>query len=265
MSAQYCAKCGNPLQSGAQFCGACGAPVGGASGPPGGGGPAPSAAPPLFDLTTSSGPPAASRPPDTSSLRAALGLQGKRSFLLQHEMLSGRTNYRVLDPEKRLLFTVRESRSEDFSESFLGSLKVALGKTLTYHWVVANVAGNALAVITIEVSEDGEVSTLSDSTGTPLLAVTLAQIVKGGPHLMVVTPGFTATAASPDGRESLEAKGNLMRHNFSILNSRGGEIAKIHEAWASVRDTFNLDLVGDGDPLFPLIFAILIDRGKQGR
>ncbi len=181
-------------------------------------------------------------------------------------MLSGHTNYRVLDPEKRLLFTVRESLSEDFSESFFGGLRLAFGRTLTYHWVVADAAGNARGLITIEVSEAvGEVSTLYDWTGAPLLAVTLAQNVRGGAHIAIVTQGFTATATLPDGRGGLEAKGNLIRHNFSINNSRGEEVAKIHEAWASVRNTFNLDLVGDADPLFPLIFAILIDRGKQGR
>ena len=57
-------------------------------------------------------------------------------------------------------------------------------------------------------------------------------------------------------------RGNLLRHNFSIHDPTGGEEAKVHEAWASVRDTFNLDLVGEIDPLCPIILAILIDREK---
>jgi uncharacterized protein YxjI len=146
-----------------------------------------------------------------------------------------------------------------------GWIKLAAGRTLSYHWVVADAAGNARGLITVEVTEGGEVSTLSDWTGTPLLAVTIQRTVMGGSKVYVVTHGFTATAALPDGRRWLEAKGNLLRHDFSIQNLSGAEVAKIHEAWASVRDTYNLDVVGNVDPLFPLIFAILIDRGKQER
>jgi len=257
MTAQFCTKCGKPLQSGSRFCSGCGSPVSGVPGP------APAAAPQLFNLNASSGPTVASRPPDASGLRAALGLQGKRSFLLQHEMMTGGRCYRVLDPEKRLLFTARESRSEAISESMFAVFKLAAGKTLAYHWVVADAAGNARGLITVEVTQQGEVSTLSDWTGTPLLAVTIARTVMGGSHVYVVTHGFSASAALPDGRRWLEAKGNLLHHNFSIQDLSGTEVAKIHEAWASVRDTYNLDLVGDVDPLYALIFAIVIDRGKQ--
>jgi len=261
MSAQFCTKCGKPLGADALFCSYCGAPVRGAAGPAGGVGPAPA----LFDSIPPSAPTTPARPPDTSVLRAALGLQGSRSFLLQHEMLSGGRCYRVLDPEKRLLFTARESRGEAISESMFAWIRVAAGKTLAYHWVVADAGGNPRGIITVEVTWEGEVSTLSDSTGTPLLTVKIGQTGIGGSRVYVVTHGFTATAALPDGRPWLEAKGNLLGLNFSIQTLAGTEVAKIHEAWASVRDTYKLDLVGDVDPLYPLIFAILVDRGKQGR
>ena len=263
MSAQFCTKCGQPLVSGAQFCSGCGAPVVGALSATGVAGPAPPSAPPRIDLTPPSGPAASARAPDPSGLRAALGLQGKRGFLLQHEMLSGGRCYRVLDQEKRLLFTARESRSEAISESMFAWIRVAAGKTLAYHWVVADAHGSARGLVTVEVTSEGEVSTLSDWTGAPLLAVTIGRTVLGGPRVHVITHGFTATAALPDGRPWLEAKGNLLHHNFSIQDSSGAEVAKIHEAWASVRDTYNLDLVGSVDPLYALVFAILIDRGKQ--
>jgi len=263
MPAQFCAKCGKPLPSDARFCGVCGAPVPPAAGPTGEDAPAEPATPQLFDRTPPLGPTEAARPPDASGLRAALGLQGKRSFLLQHEMLSGGRCYRVLDQEKRLLFTARENRSEAISEGMFAMIRLAAGRTLAYHWVVADAAGRSRGLITVEVTGDGEVSTLSDAAGTPLLAVTIGRTVVGGSRVYVITHGFTATAALPDGRRWLEAKGNLQRHNFSIQDPSGTEVAKIHEAWASVRDTYNLDLVGDVDPLYPLIFAILIDRGKQ--
>jgi uncharacterized protein YxjI len=74
---------------------------------------------------------------------------------------------------------------------------------------------------------------------------------------------LTATAALPDGRPLFEVRGNTVRHNFSVHGPAGEELAKIHEDWASVRDTYNLDIVGNVDPLAPLIFAILIDNEKQ--
>jgi len=263
MSAQFCTKCGIPLPPDARFCSACGAPVPGATGSPGGAGGAPPAAPPVLDLTPPAGPTAATRPPDVSGLRTALGLQGKRNFLLQHEMLTGGWCYRVLDQEKRLLFTARESRAEAISENLFAGIRLFAGGTLAFHWVLSDAAGNARGLITVEVTSAGEVSTLSDSTGAPLLTVTIGRTTRGGARVYVVTHGFTATATLPDGRRWLEAKGNLMRHDFSIQDLSGTEVAKIHEAWASVRDSYNLDLVGNVDPLYPLIFAILIDRGKQ--
>ena len=74
---------------------------------------------------------------------------------------------------------------------------------------------------------------------------------------------MTATAVAPDGRPLLEAKGHLISHNFSLHDGSGAEVAKVHEAWASVRDTYNLDVSAKVDPLAPLIFAILIDREKE--
>lgn len=245
MAGQFCTKCGSPQPAGALFCASCGNSLANA--------PLPSAAEP-------SGP-ASSAPVDPAALRAALGLQGARSFLLQHQLLSGGRNYRVLNSEKKHLFTVREGLLQDLKANLMGGIRMREGlgnylggRSLTFTWTVADPTGNTLGTIGIEVLGPTAASTLFDANGAALLTVSVTRGMVGG---------LTASATLPDGRAMLEAKGNLLRHNFSIHDSAGTEVAKIHEAWASVRDTYNLDLVGDVDPLFPLIFAVLIDREKE--
>jgi uncharacterized protein YxjI len=177
-------------------------------------------------------------------------------------MSNGR-NYRVLTSEKRHLFTVRESFGQEVRANFLGGSGIsrpgfglgalALGAR-NFVWEVLDASGAPRGRISIQVTRGNAVSTLSDGAGNPLLAINVDKGLVGG---------LSATAATVDGRPMFQARGNLIHHNFSIQNPAGQEVAKVHEAWASVRDTYNIDLVGNVDPLGPLIFAILIDREKE--
>jgi uncharacterized protein YxjI len=252
MAAQFCMKCGKPLPVGAQFCMGCGTPVSGAPGSPG-----PTQAP---------APPPPPPPSPGPSLSEVLGLQGGRTFLLQHQLVGGGRNYRVLNAEKRPLFTVKENFGQEMRSNLLGGMlgqsgsNFGLGSTAlnrqTMAWTIHDSAGGQRASITFQISGYHVVSTLTEASGTPLQVVTVDRGLVGG---------LTAMAALPDGRPLFQSKGNLIHHNFAILDATGREVAKIHEAWASVRDTYSLDLVAPVDPLGPLIFAILIDREKEGR
>jgi uncharacterized protein YxjI len=204
-------------------------------------------------------PPAAS---DGSALRAALAVEGCKKFLVQHQLLSDGRNYRVLNHEKRHLFTVKENVRQEMVANLFGGARApeqglhygaVAPQSHTFVWTVADSANNPQGAISIQVAGNAAVSTLTDSTGAPVLAVNVQRGMMGG---------LTATAAFPDGRTMFEARGNLLRHNFAIHDASGAAVAKIHEAWASVRDTYNLDLEGSVDPLCALIFAILIDREK---
>jgi zinc-ribbon domain len=259
MASSFCIACGKPLPSGAQFCTSCGHAVpsvtsGGTAGP------APPAAPDFVAAAAPAPPPAS---PVATSLAPALGLAGGRSFLLQHQLIGAGHSYRVLDREKRHLFTVKEDLGGELRANFLGRMGQQqpgfyLGRlgpvTRTFSWWVVDGAGNVQGTITIQLSGRTAVSALSDANGAPVFAVSVDRGMMGG---------MTATAAYPDGRAMLEAKGNLMHHSFSIHDASGREVAKIHEAWASVRDTYTLDLVGEVDPVYPVIFAMLIDREKE--
>jgi len=268
MAAQYCASCGRALPAEAQFCSGCGKSTGVGVGPTAvPTGPGPGIPPPPPGAPASVGPPPP--PPPGPPLGAVLGVAGKRNFLLQHEMGSGGRNYRVLDSQKQHLFTVREDVVQELRSNFLGGLSAqssgfnlgpAMGGTRSYTWVVLDAGKVPRGTITIQFTSSlaggNAVSTLADSAGTPILAVNVQRGGLGGLH---------ATAAFPDGRPMLQAKGNLIHHNFSMTDPAGAEMAKIHEAFASVRDTYSLDVLGNVDPLCPLIFAILIDREKEGR
>jgi hypothetical protein len=71
-----------------------------------------------------------------------------------------------------------------------------------------------------------------------------------------------ARADSPTGRFLFQAVGTTFSHNFQLHSVEGKELAKVHEAWASVRDTFVVEITGPVDHLFPLLFAILLDDDK---
>ncbi len=60
----------------------------------------------------------------------------------------------------------------------------------------------------------------------------------------------------------LGTSGNLLRHNFRIQDAGGNEVARVHEAWVAVRDTYGVEMVGSLDPVYPLVFTILIDFEK---
>jgi uncharacterized protein YxjI len=170
-------------------------------------------------------------------------------------------NYRVMDPEKRHLFTVRGNAAQNQSGNMLGGLMggsdsylgrlAARSTNMTYE--LLNSSGTAIGSILKEGGANQSTFTLVDSSGQRLFAITLQRSVMGG---------ITATAVGPDGRPMLQTSGNLMRHNFEIKGAAGSELAKVHEAWVAVRDTYNVDITGGIDPLYPLVFSILIDFEK---
>ncbi len=266
MAAQFCSACGAPLPPGAGFCAGCGQPVAAPPAGPSTNAPAPPfAPPPPNDPGAGPMPPFAPAAPRASAgppLGVLLGLEGRRQFLLQHELLAGRRNYRVLDHEKHHRLTVRENSAEEMEAR---EAMPAAGPPLGFHWgrsepptrvfvwSVADPSGAEQGRILVREHGNSIVANLLDGSGQPVLAV---RVDRGG------MGGLDAKAVYPDGRTMFEARGNLLRHSFAIHDGTGAEVAKIHEAFVSVRDTFHLDVLGSIDPLYPLIFAVLIDGEK---
>jgi uncharacterized protein YxjI len=257
MAAAFCMKCGAAVPPEAQFCAACGAPVTTPQGAPPA--PLPSDPPPP--------PPAAAAPNSVPSppLAQVLGVQGARKFLLQHLLVGARHSYRVMDHEKRHLFSVGENVREERQALWNNFVHPAQPgqPAVQFHWGaglqvppsfwgIEDAAGNLRGRLSLQAENGRMVATLADATGNAQMAV---NVVRGMASL-------TAQAAGPDGRPTLEARGNLMHHNFAIHDAGGAEVAKIHESYVSARDTYNLDLVGNVDPVSATVFAILIDHFK---
>jgi uncharacterized protein YxjI len=245
MAPQFCMKCGTPLAADAQFCSKCGAPTGVAAAPP-----APDAG----------GLPPPPPPPPAQPLGQALGVGGVKQFLVQHQFLSGGHSYRILDTAKKHLFTAKENFGQEMQQNFMGGMfsnQGMVGTALmsrTFAWTIHDAAGAVRANVTFQINGYNAQATLTDMGGAPIMVVNVNRGLMGK---------MTASAVYTDGRPMFQTQGNLIHHNFGILDPTGRELAKIHEAWASVRDTYSLDLTADVDPVGPIIFAILIDREKE--
>jgi uncharacterized protein YxjI len=177
-------------------------------------------------------------------------------------------SYRVLDHQKRHLFTARENFGAEAQANMaiagggvFGALQSGMlgnafqNRTMNraLAWSIHDAQGNPRGAIAVQMQGGVATAILRDLQGAPIFS---CQINRG-------LTGMTASAVYPDGRPLLEAKGHLISHNFALHDGAGAEVAKVHEAWASVRDTYNLDVGARVDPLAPLVFAILIDREKE--
>jgi len=196
-----------------------------------------------------------------AGLGAALGLAGRRSFLVQHQVLSLGHSYRVMDPEKNPLFTVQGNASQNLKANLLGSLA---GGSDSYFgrmearsgemsYALSNAQGQVLGTIRKQGGANRSTFTMADASGQPWVVVSLERGLMGG---------ITATAVGGDGRPILQTSGSLLGHTFAIQDPQGGDQAKVHEAWVAVRDTYGIDIVGNIDPIYPLLFSIIIDFEK---
>jgi hypothetical protein len=189
-------------------------------------------------------------------------LEGSRNFLLQHQWFSQGRNYRVLDHEKRHLFTVVENAGQELWANLFRArqppptgLSIQFGASpRTFIWAIEGPDKTRPGLIQIQIHGMSAVASVVDAAGTPVLSIQTKKGMRGG---------LDATAAYPDGRPMFEAKGNLLRHSFQMHDPAGQVIAKIHEAFITTRDTYNLDVLGPIDPLYPLLLAVMIDREKE--
>lgn len=262
MAAQFCMQCGTQLPGDAQFCAKCGHPIG-AGASPGGSAGAPAPPPPAAPTATAAPPTPTAPAAPAQPLGVTLGVSSIRNFLLQHQLLSTGRNFRVLSHEKKHLFTVHENLGQEFQANLANERPSAAVMGLqmgfvpppsrTLLWSVVDSSGATQGTIGIQVTGRSTVATLMDASRAPQLIIDIQRSLVGG---------LTAKATFPDGREMFHSHGNALHHNFIVQDPNGGEVAKIHEAWASVRDTYNLDVLGPVDPVCPLVFAIMIEVEK---
>jgi hypothetical protein len=214
------------------------------------------------------GPPVPASPESSiPALSTKLGIEGSKRFVIQHQLFSRGHNYRILDETNRHLFTIEEDVSQELELDVLyrsappppsdsssdGILPPPPALTLV--WKVVDPSGAPQAQISIQVTGNATVSTLSDAWGTTMMSVTASRGLLGD---------LSASATFPDGRTMFQGHGNLLSHDFAIQDPAGTEVARVREAWVSASDSYGLEIVGNLDPLPALVFAILIDREKRG-
>lgn len=257
MGAAFCVSCGQALQPGATFCTACGAAVA----PPAQTDPTQVA--PSPDAMAPPPPPPPTPPPEPlAPLSQQLGLEAHRYFLLQHELVVMAHTYRVLDREKQHLFTVRETAHKNQAVTFgapLGEAHMGIQRAQVgpgEHdsvWEILDPSSAYIGGITIRERGGQAVCSVVDAAGA---AHVFVHIGHSG------LDKLEARADSPTGQFLFQAMGTTFSHNFELHSSEGRELAKVHEAWASMRDTFVVEITGPVDHFFPIVFAILLDDDK---
>lgn len=166
-----------------------------------------------------------------------------------------------MDAQKNHLFTVQGDVGQNLSGDLVGRMlggsnsyfgrMAARSVNMTY--TLTDRQGTIHGTIRKEGGANRSTFTLLDPQVQPRAVIALSRGLAGG---------ITATAIDPSGQPMFETSGNLLRHNFVIRNSQGQDLAKVHEAWVAVRDTYNVDILGPVNPLYPLVFSILIDFEK---
>lgn len=250
MATGFCPKCGSPLSPGAQFCSNCGSPL-----------PTASDAEATSSIAEPFSPPPAERP-----LAVLLGVQNTRRFLLQHLLIGPKHSYRVMNVENVRLFTVgenlaaeRQARWDNFvhparpgEPRFKVTWGAASVPPQVDYWGLEDFAGNLRGALSLEIRRGQGTATLTDAAGATVLTVAVTR------H----PTSITAEASDATGRPILEARGDLFHLHFSIHDVSGAEVARVHEAAASLRDTYTLDLVGNVDAVHAAVFTILVDHYK---
>jgi uncharacterized protein YxjI len=193
-----------------------------------------------------------------ATLSEAFGVHLLRNFLVQDQILSLGHTYRVMDAQKNHLFTVQGDAGQNVSAGILegtigGYLGRYAGRSINMSYSLTDRAGTRWAVLQKQGSGNHSTFTLYDNAQRPWLMIEIQRGLVGG---------IQATARAPTGQPMMATSGNLIRHNFVIRDPQGQELAKVHEQWIAVRDTYNVDLIGAIDPLFPLVYAIAIDYEK---
>ena len=129
-------------------------------------------------------------------------------------------------------------------------------------------------------NEEGErafkVDGIEDSSGAELYTVqerklavrdTMA-IERGGQKVATIkkallTPLRERFAVEVEGGEDMEAKGNIVDHEYKI--ERGGEkVAEVSNRWFRIRDTYGIEIAPGADDGLILAVTVCIDQMTRG-
>jgi uncharacterized protein YxjI len=65
------------------------------------------------------------------------------------------------------------------------------------------------------------------------------------------------------GKEIGRIKGNITEHDFSILSPSGSQVAQVHKKWASIRDSYGVEIQSQEiDPYIIIAYVIAMDHAQ---
>ena len=79
----------------------------------------------------------------------------------------------------------------------------------------------------------------------------------------LITPLRDRFSVEVEGGEDMEAKGNIVDHEYEI--ERGGDkVAEVSKRWFRVRDTYGIEIRPDQDDALILAVSVCIDQMARG-
>jgi uncharacterized protein YxjI len=75
----------------------------------------------------------------------------------------------------------------------------------------------------------------------------------------LITPLRERFSIEVHGGEDMEAKGNIVDHEYKIERD-GHDVAEVSKRWFRVRDTYGIEIAGDQDDALLLAVAVCIDQ-----
>jgi uncharacterized protein YxjI len=79
----------------------------------------------------------------------------------------------------------------------------------------------------------------------------------------LITPLHDRFSVEVEGGEDMEAKGNIVDHEYKI--ERGGDkVAEISRRWFRIRDTYGIEIAPGQDDALILAVTVCIDRMSRG-
>ena len=129
---------------------------------------------------------------------------------------------------------------------------------------VFKVDGKALRVRDTLVLEDASGSELFSVQEKKLHVRDTMEIERGGETVAkvqkaLITPLRDRFSVEVEGGEDMEAKGNIVDHEYKIERD-GDKVAEVSKRWFRVRDTYGIEIAPDQDDALILAVTVCIDQ-----
>jgi uncharacterized protein YxjI len=138
-------------------------------------------------------------------------------------------------------FTIKNERGDDVF--YVDGRLISIGDKLSFE----DLQGNELARIRQRLLTIGKTYEIERSGHTTVIHK----------HLFTLfTCKFSIDVPGPN---DLEAKGNLLDHEYQIRDARGQVVAEVSKRWFRFTDTYGVDIVPGNDDVTILAAAVVID------